>query len=371
MVSPPQIPSTNTTRRRLRSVLFTTTGTLLGVALLVWLVRGVDLAEVWRATRQLSPWSVLAATLLICSSIPLRALQWRWLLDGAEEVTSGRAIRAISLGNLFNSILPARGGELVKAWVLSRWTGLPPTRLLTSLVIARVLDLGCVLVLLSLVFVFVPIADGISVAADASPGVPVDISRESLDAAMRVFAAIAFTSAALLVVLAVIRRRFGKTVAALAARLSPAAVRAWARFWDPVEQALGVIRSARHLLGAAALNVSCWVLFLVTPLPMLLSLGLDLERALVATLGIVGLTTLVSMVPTAPVGLGTFHATCMLGLLICCPEIDTERAIAFTLVLHLVDNLAPSVPGLFLLPGAWSEIRSAPRQRPSCEHGDG
>lgn len=363
MVTHPEHPPNTPPRGRLRSAIVTTLGTVFGVALLWWLLRRVDAVGVWQAARQLSPWGVLAATLVICSSIPLRALQWRWLLDGAEEVTPRIALRAICLGNVFNSVIPARGGELAKAWVLSRGSGLPMTRVLTSLVIARVLDLGCVLVLLGLVFVFVPIADGISVATDSALGLPVDISAESLNTAMKAFAAAALGSAGLLVVLGLNRQRFGALVGSAAVRLSPAAARVWSRFWDPIEQALGVIRSPRHLWGALGLNVACWTAFVLTPLPMLLSLGLEPTRAIVATLGVVGLTTLVQLVPTAPAALGTFHASCLLALVICCPEIDAEQAIAFTLVLHPVDTLAAAIPGLFLLPRAWGDVSAARRER--------
>lgn len=340
-------------------------GTLLSAGLLWWAFRSVDSPAVWSALKEISPWAVLASSLVICLSIPLRAQQWRCLLDGAPEVTAGRSIRAICLGNLINSAVPARAGELAKAWLLSRWSGLPVARVLTSLVIARVLDLGYILVLLGLVFAFVPIADGISVAAGAVQDSPLSIPRDSLNTAMGLFAAAAMTSAVLLILLSLNRARFGGWVGAALGRLSPGAARAWEMLWRPVEQGLGVVRSGRLFWGAVGLNLACWVVFVLTPFPMLLAMGLEPSSALIAMLGIVGLTTLAQLVPAAPTSLGTFHVTCLLALAVCCPEMERERALAFTLLLHPVDTLAAAIPGLFLVPGAWGDLMQARRERAS------
>jgi len=336
---------------------------MLSVALLWWLFRRVDGAKVWDALCELSPWAVAASAVVICLSIPLRAQQWRWLLDGAPEVSAWLSIRAISLGNLVNALVPARGGEVVKAWLLARWSGLPFARLITSLAIARVLDLGCILVLLGLMFAFVPLADGISVAAGTDLDSTLSVSRQSLDVAMRTFAAIALTSGTLLVLLGLGRARVGAWVRAGAVRLSPSAANSWDRLWTPIQQALGVIQRPGHFWGAVGLNLACWLLFVMTPVPMLLAMGLDLPGALITALGIVGFTTLAQLIPAAPTGLGTFHATCLVGILICCPEIERERAVAFTLVFHPVDTLAAGLPGLLMLPGAWRDLWSVRRRR--------
>ena len=357
----PTRPKSPDHRRQFRSLLPPMLGTLLSVALLWWLFRRVDVPEVWHAISALSPWAVLASSVVICLSIPLRAQQWRWLLDGPPEVTAGLSIWAICLGNLMNVTIPARGGEVVKAWLLSRRSGLPVSRVITSLVIARVLDLGCILLLLGLMFAFIPTANGISGTAVTVSDLPLSVSQESLNSVMKTLVVATVMSAALLVLLSLNSARFGGCVSSGVARVSPSAARAWDNLWGPVGQALGVIHTVGHFWGAVGLNLLCWLVFVMTPVPMLLTLGLDFSDALVATLGIAGLTTLAQLVPAAPLALGTFHATCLLGLALFCPEVDKESALAFTLVFHLVDMMAASIPGLFLVPGAWGDLRAARR----------
>ena len=329
--------------RRVRSVLSTVLGTILSATLLWWLYRNADGPALWRALHEISPWAVLVAAAISCSSIPLRGRQLRLLLNGAPEVTPWMAVRTICLGNLFNNVLPARGGELVKALLLSRWAGLAFPRVLTASVIARALDLGCILVLFGLMFVFSP----------------QHLRGENLDTAMILFGVTSVVGVAALVVLALNRVRFGAWVRA---RIGPDATRSWDKIWIPVQQALGVFQEADHLWGAVALNVLCWLLFFITPLPLLLALGLEWPQALLTTLGVVGLTTLAHLVPAAPTALGTHHAACLLGLTLWCPEIDRTQALAFTLVLHPVDTLATSIPGLFLVPGSWNDLWVSKRE---------
>jgi len=325
---------------------------VLSAALLWWVYRDADGPALWQALRDVPLWAVLAAGLVSCLSIPLRARQLRLLLGDAPEVTPWLAVRTISLGNLVSSLVPARGGEPVKALLLSRWTGLALPRVLTSLVIARVLDLGCIMILFGLMFVFLPFSGGLSAAA-----------WENLGKAMVFLGATAAVSAAVLVVLSLNRVRFGDWMRVRLTRISPAAGASWDRLWTPVQQALGVIRATNHLSGAVALNLLCWFAFFLTPVPMLLALGLGWPDILPATLGIVGLTTLAHLFPAAPTSLGTYHATCLLGLAVWCPEIERSLALAFTLLFHPVDTMATGIPGLFMVPGAWDDLRSARKEK--------
>ena len=350
-------------RRRTRSVLSTVLGTLLSAILLWWIYRSADGPALWRALHDLSPWSVLAAAVVSFLSIPLRSRQLRLLLARTPAVTPSLAVRAICLGNLVNSLVPARGGELVKAFLVSRWAGLALPRVLTALVIARVLDLGCILVLFGLMFAFLPLAGGISAAAGSTGEPLLHLPGGSLALAMIALGVAAALSVVILVVLSLTRVRFGEWAQARIARRSPAAARAWGKLWTPIQEALAVVQTTDHLPGAVALNLLCWLVFFMTPVPMLLALGMEWPDAMLATLGIVGLTTLAHLFPAAPTALGTYHATCLLGLALWCPEIERAQALAFTLVLHPVDTLATGLPGLFMVPGAWDDLRAAKKQR--------
>lgn len=88
---------------------------LLGVV--VWLIAThINVAEVKQALQRLRP-VYLVPILLVLSplAVVLRALRWRVLLPGGEQIPLMTYVRAYLIGMLANSLLLGRFGDLVKA----------------------------------------------------------------------------------------------------------------------------------------------------------------------------------------------------------------------------------------------------------------
>ncbi len=350
---------TRSPRSRLRPLLAALIGSALSVALLAWILRGTDWREVGAAAADTPAWAVVASALLFCCCIPLRALQWRWLLEG--EVGFKHAAWGICLGYTTNCVVPARGGEVARAWLMARWEGLPFSRVLASNVLARLMDLPAIGAILGLTLVVAPLADGVALAAGTVSDEAVTLSRDSLDRALRLFGGAVVAAALATLAAYVLRGHVDRVGEAAADRISPRVGGWWRAGVSPAVRALDVIRRPGHLAAAFGIGLVCWLLFLAAPLPMLLALGLDLRLALVTTVTFTGLTTLMQMVPAVPTALGTFHVACLASLYVCAPDLDPAVALAFTLLVHPVDTMATGVPGLFLLPSAWTDLRIAHR----------
>lgn len=128
----------------------------LSALLLWWVFKDVHWAEVRTNLRgadiPLVALSVVVATMVF----PLRALRWRPILDPiAPRLPYGPLWRATAMGFMANSILPARAGELVRAFVLSRETPVPFSAAFASLVVDRVFD-AVVVILLMVLAMFDP-----------------------------------------------------------------------------------------------------------------------------------------------------------------------------------------------------------------------
>jgi uncharacterized protein (TIRG00374 family) len=113
----------------------------LAAVLLYFSLRGVE----WRRVGQIiagAYWPYLAGglTLSLASTFG-RATRWRILLNATEAkvgvVTVYWAMMAGYLGNL---VLPARAGELVRTYLISRHSGLSKTYVLTTALGERVMD---------------------------------------------------------------------------------------------------------------------------------------------------------------------------------------------------------------------------------------
>lgn len=138
--------------RRARAVL----GAVITLLLLWWVLRDVSPSEVFAELRGASPWWLASAVFLATFSFVLRALRWRVLLEPGHEGSSFEArFGATCTGFAANNLFPARLGELIRAYVLSRVAAVPFGASVGSLVVERVLD-GLVLATFLVVPILLP-----------------------------------------------------------------------------------------------------------------------------------------------------------------------------------------------------------------------
>ncbi|MFL5575036.1 MAG: lysylphosphatidylglycerol synthase transmembrane domain-containing protein [Gemmatimonadaceae bacterium] len=127
-------------------------GLLLSALLLAWTLRGVKLGEVWHvlagANLALLLLSAAAATVIF----PLRARRWRVILDPvAPDLPFGMLWRSTAIGMMVNNVVPARAGEIARAYALTRETPrVPFSAAFASLAVDRVFDAVAVLGLMFL-----------------------------------------------------------------------------------------------------------------------------------------------------------------------------------------------------------------------------
>jgi uncharacterized protein (TIRG00374 family) len=132
-------------------------GLLLSAGFLVWTLRGVSLAEVSRSLADASLPLLIATALVATLIFPLRALRWRVILDPvAPRLPFGPLWRSTAIGMMVNNVVPARAGELARAYALTRERPeVPFSTAFASLAVDRAFD-GIVIVLLLVVSMLDP-----------------------------------------------------------------------------------------------------------------------------------------------------------------------------------------------------------------------
>jgi uncharacterized protein (TIRG00374 family) len=124
-------------------------GIAVSAFLLWWTLRNEPLGPVWAAVRDANWWWWLASTVAATLIFPLRSRRWRVILEpAAGRVADGPLWRATAIGMMANNVLPARAGEIARAYALTREeprVALAPA--LASLAVDRAFD-GIVLLLL-------------------------------------------------------------------------------------------------------------------------------------------------------------------------------------------------------------------------------
>jgi uncharacterized protein (TIRG00374 family) len=114
--------------------------TLLAAVLLYYSLRGIDWGQVWQHIAH-AQWRWLAAAVAVIStSSLLRALRWRVLLNAEANLDALTVFWATMAGNLGNAFLPARGGELVRTFIISSRSSLTRTYVLTTALSQLMMD---------------------------------------------------------------------------------------------------------------------------------------------------------------------------------------------------------------------------------------
>ena len=117
-------------------------GAMLTLLLLAWTLRDVRPEELLQQLRGANFALLLLAAVVATAIFPLRAVRWVVLLEPiAPTLRFMDAWRAVAIGMMINNVLPARAGEVARAYALSRETRTVPfTSALASIALDRVFD---------------------------------------------------------------------------------------------------------------------------------------------------------------------------------------------------------------------------------------
>ncbi len=136
------------------------------LALLVWIFHDLNVREAVTSLRGLR-WELVAAAVVVdVLGYVFQALRWRALLAPLGRLPLLRLVQAIYTGLFVNEILPMRTGEVVRAFLVARWTSVRFRSVLPSMAVERLLD-GVILTLaLGLAASFLPLPAGLTQAAE-------------------------------------------------------------------------------------------------------------------------------------------------------------------------------------------------------------
>jgi hypothetical protein len=125
---------------RLRTRIFTLVTLLVSLACLGWALHGVSWTELWEEIRELDwRWVALGVAADIAAYV-IQGCRWSLLLRPVGPASLANSTRAIFVGLFANEVLPLRAGELIRCFLLTRWSGIPISVTLASALIERIFD---------------------------------------------------------------------------------------------------------------------------------------------------------------------------------------------------------------------------------------
>ena len=279
----------------------------------------VDLPEVARSMASASAPLLIAVVIIVLFDLALRALRWQALVRGskAAESPSPFLLTAgyLSVGYLANSVLPARLGDVARAYLAGRAFAMPTLVAFGTIVVERLLD-GTVMLALALASSFL-------------------LASNSDIRTISVVSLIGTMAGAIVVALAhrASRTQAGYTRLGLAVRRNVAKVYLGTR-------GLRDLRAGITILGLTVLTTTTSV-FIVAIACRANGIALSPTQAVLTASGI----ALSLAIPAAPGSWGTYEfagVAILTGL-----GFDANRALATVLLLRLVSTLPPAALGLF------------------------
>ncbi len=320
-------------------------GVLLSLFFLYFALRGVSFKAVVQNVAAANPLWYLAA--IVGTTFPFWVRTWRWksIIVPVYPETKFRARFAAScIGFMANNIFPARVGEFLRAYVLSRLEPVPVVTSLGSLVVERLFD-GITLVVLTFVALAVPSFPAHTVAG------------EELHKVASVLAIVFGGVGVVFVALVIWPQRVVAVIERLAARLLPVAYgRPIVDALESLLAALGAIRHPVLLLRIVAWSFTLWILGALSYWFGLRAFGIQ-----VPFLGALFLQSVVSFavaVPSSPGFFGIFEYAVKIGL-VQIWNVDPNRAFSYAIGFHIAGYVPVTVMGLYYtwrLGISWKEV---------------
>jgi hypothetical protein len=131
-------------------------GILISAVFIYLAFRRVRLAEIYLSLKHANYLLILPNMGIVLLTMLFRAVRWRYLLEPVGEFRSKQLFPSVMIGFMANNLLPARLGEVVRAYSLGAKSGRSRSSIFASIVLERVFDSLSLLAMFWLVILFIP-----------------------------------------------------------------------------------------------------------------------------------------------------------------------------------------------------------------------
>ncbi len=125
-------------------------GAAISVLLIALFLLATDPSEIGDAFGEADYWYMVPAVAVLFVSLWLRCYRWSVLMRPIAAIAPQRLFSYAIIGYMANNLLPARAGEIIRAYVLGERERVSKVGTLGTIAVERLFD-GCVLVLMLLV----------------------------------------------------------------------------------------------------------------------------------------------------------------------------------------------------------------------------
>lgn len=312
--------------------------TCVSALFLLLAIRNLDLADLLQLLGRVKILLLVVALIIAALNSVLRAFRWQSLLSPDHDVRLADVYWAMMIGYLGNSYLPARMGEFLRAYALSRKTAISPVKIFSTAIVERAFDT-----------LFLVGTGWIALQFLSLPG------NLFYTASQNVLIILAVAIVGLIAL-----TRYGNRTHAIlklipiSTKLKEFAV----RHWDSFNQGLISLNRPRTVVVFSLSTLLIWSVDVFVTILISASIGSsgDLQLSVPIAFFLISMLGLSSAIPSTPGGVGVlqFVAVSVLTPL----GFNTNQSLALILIFQLVNYL--HITGLGLI-GVWrTGIRFSP-----------
>lgn len=296
-----------------------TLGYSIAVVCLVWVFHDIQVGRLWHSFTHINWWLIGVAGFFDILSYYCQGVRWELLLRPLGKISSVRTTQAIYAGLFTNEIVPLRVGELVRAYLVSRWLPAAFVSVIPSMAVERLFDGVWLALAIGVAAFFVPLP-------------------ENLLAAEEILGVIVLMAISLFIYLV-----FGKRRARGEKKSSD---------WKPLRAIVGFIE---HLIGEVrsigasrfsyfSMLVSVFILVFQIIAFWLVIRACGLQLSFWAGAVVLLIIHIGTAIPNAPSNVGTYQFFTVAGLQLF--DIDKTLATGFSVVVFIVLTIPLWVLGL-------------------------
>jgi len=307
-------------------------GIVLSVALLAWTLRGVSLAAVWAELARSNLLLFLASAVASTLIFPLRAIRWRIILEPvAPGLRIGPLWRSIAIGGMVNNLIPARAGEIARAYALTRETQVPFASALASLAVDRLFDMVVLL--------------GLGLAAMLDPAFPSEarVAGQTVGHLAQGSLVLMVLLVAGLYMLAIFPSQLVRAFEIFARKVSPKVEERGKSALVRFSAGLSVLKSPGHFAAVFAWTIAHWLMNALAFWLGFLAVGIHLGFPAAVFLQL--LIAIGVALPSAPGFFGVFEKLATVGLAIY--GVSATAATSWAIGFHILSFIPITVIGIY------------------------
>lgn len=296
-------------------------GYLVALGCLIWVFHDIHLDRLWESFIHINWWLITLAIGFDIASYYCQGIRWELLLRQLGKISPLRATQAIYAGLFTNEIVPLRPGELVRAYLVSRWLPAEFISVIPSLAVERLFDGMWLALAIAAAAFYVPLPKDV-------------LNAEEI---LGVLMIIALGWFAYLM--------FGKRRAPNADDSGWKLLRAAKKFFARLGSELRQIGASTAFYRAAAVSLLVLVCQIIAFWLVLRACGLELS--LLAGVVVLLIVHLGTAIPNAPSNVGTYQFFTVVGLELF--HVDKTLATGFSVVVFTVLTVPLWVLGLLAI----------------------